>query len=202
MGDFSVWVFSVCFLGCLFLWGFWCAAKIAGKHKHFVLLLHLLLFQTSCLGLYCVCVLFIVKMFSRTAVRRLAPFVAAAQRSAPMAVRSFGSGGSNAAGGPGVKAIWAGFTGLFIFSAISISRSDGINFEAVKKDISDAIDADESKRNDGTSMGPTLVRLAWHAAGTYSATDKTGMVLFSAGSRVIWLILCVSLAQAVPTALT
>jgi hypothetical protein len=53
MGDFSVWVFSVCFLGCLFLWGFWCAAKIAGKHKHFVLLLHLLLFQTSCLGLLC-----------------------------------------------------------------------------------------------------------------------------------------------------
>jgi len=112
-------------------------------------------------------------MFSRTAIRRLAPVIAAAKRSAPIAVRSFGSSSANA-GGPGVKVVWAGFTGLFLFSAVAIARSDGINYDAVKKDISDAIDADEGKRNDGTSMGPTLVRLAWHAAGTYSAVDKTG----------------------------
>ena len=27
---------------------------------------------------------------------------------------------------------------------------------------------------DGTSIAPTLVRLAWHSSGTYSAFDKTG----------------------------
>lgn len=45
---------------------------------------------------------------------------------------------------------------------------------AIKKDLLDAIEADNAKRNDGTSIGPTLVRLAWHAAGTYSAADGTG----------------------------
>jgi cytochrome c peroxidase len=48
------------------------------------------------------------------------------------------------------------------------------NIDAVKQDIMDAIDADEEKREDGTSMGPTLVRLAWHCAGTYSSKDQTG----------------------------
>lgn len=44
----------------------------------------------------------------------------------------------------------------------------------VKEDIAAAITADEDRRNDGTSIGPTLVRLAWHASGTYSIFDKTG----------------------------
>jgi cytochrome c peroxidase len=44
----------------------------------------------------------------------------------------------------------------------------------VKEDIAAAITNDEDRRNDGTSIGPTLVRLAWHAAGTYSVFDKTG----------------------------
>lgn len=43
-----------------------------------------------------------------------------------------------------------------------------------KKDIIAAIDAEDEKRDDGTSIGPTLVRLAWHASGTYSVHDKTG----------------------------
>ena len=43
-----------------------------------------------------------------------------------------------------------------------------------KKDIIAAIDNYDEKRGDGTSIGPTLVRLAWHASGTYSAADRTG----------------------------
>ena len=43
-----------------------------------------------------------------------------------------------------------------------------------KKDIAEAIEAEDEKRGDGTSIGPTLVRLAWHASGTYSIHDKTG----------------------------
>jgi len=50
----------------------------------------------------------------------------------------------------------------------------GLNIAAIKQDIMDAIDADSENRGDGTSMGPTLVRLAWHASGTYSSQDKTG----------------------------
>lgn len=36
------------------------------------------------------------------------------------------------------------------------------------------IEADDAKRGDGTSIAPTLIRLAWHASGTYSIFDKTG----------------------------
>lgn len=50
----------------------------------------------------------------------------------------------------------------------------GPNNTAVKKDIISIIEQEEEKRGDGTSPGPTFVRLAWHASGTYSAADKTG----------------------------
>ena len=43
-----------------------------------------------------------------------------------------------------------------------------------KADIIAAIEAEDEKRDDGTSIGPTLIRLAWHASGTYSVHDKTG----------------------------
>lgn len=59
--------------------------------------------------------------------------------------------------------------------SLRVVSNDGVNYDAIRKDLSDAIDADEARRNDGTSIGPTLVRLAWHAAGTYSAKDKTGI---------------------------
>ena len=49
-----------------------------------------------------------------------------------------------------------------------------VDIKKLKSDLADLIDADSEKRNDGTSMGPTLVRLAWHASGTYSLKDKTG----------------------------
>ena len=52
--------------------------------------------------------------------------------------------------------------------------STPLDVKKFKSDVSAAIDADESKRGDGTSIGPTLVRLAWHASGTYSIFDKTG----------------------------
>jgi len=45
---------------------------------------------------------------------------------------------------------------------------------ATKTEIIAAIEKEDERRGDGTSLAPTLVRLAWHAAGTYSAKDKTG----------------------------
>jgi len=46
-----------------------------------------------------------------------------------------------------------------------------IDYDAVKKDIVDILD--DYDWDDG-SWGPVLVRLAWHASGTYSCDDKTG----------------------------
>mmetsp|Transcript_17668 Transcript_17668/g.57398 ORF Transcript_17668/g.57398 Transcript_17668/m.57398 type:complete len:302 (-) Transcript_17668:18-923(-) len=40
--------------------------------------------------------------------------------------------------------------------------------------IAKLIEDSEEKRDDGTSMGPTFVRLAWHASGTWCAKTKTG----------------------------
>ena len=40
--------------------------------------------------------------------------------------------------------------------------------------LADLIDKSEARRGDGTSLGPTMVRLAWHSAGTFCARTGTG----------------------------
>lgn len=52
--------------------------------------------------------------------------------------------------------------------------SSPLDLKKARADIISAIEAEDAKRGDGTSIGPTLVRLAWHASGTYSIHDKTG----------------------------
>lgn len=56
----------------------------------------------------------------------------------------------------------------------AVSCSDVSNVDVVKKDIMDLMEAEDERRADGTSIGGTLVRLAWHSSGTYSAKDHTG----------------------------
>ena len=48
------------------------------------------------------------------------------------------------------------------------------DYGALRKEIVSMLDAEEERREDGTSMAGTLIRLAWHCSGTYSAADKTG----------------------------
>eukprot|EP00630_Chrysocystis_fragilis_P007378 CAMPEP_0197401734 /NCGR_PEP_ID=MMETSP1165-20131217/18961_1 /TAXON_ID=284809 /ORGANISM="Chrysocystis fragilis, Strain CCMP3189" /LENGTH=444 /DNA_ID=CAMNT_0042927855 /DNA_START=35 /DNA_END=1367 /DNA_ORIENTATION=- len=43
-----------------------------------------------------------------------------------------------------------------------------------KAKIEALIEKTAEERGDGTSIGPTLVRLAWHSAGTYAKADKSG----------------------------
>ena len=50
----------------------------------------------------------------------------------------------------------------------------GVNLPVVKHDIVKVIEADLKKRNDGTSLIGTFVRLSWHCSGTYSQLDGTG----------------------------
>jgi catalase (peroxidase I) len=47
-----------------------------------------------------------------------------------------------------------------------------VDYEVVRKDITAALDSNP-KYDDG-SYGPVLVRLAWHAAGTYDVSNKSG----------------------------
>eukprot|EP00486_Rosalina_sp_Unknown_P011157 CAMPEP_0201577670 /NCGR_PEP_ID=MMETSP0190_2-20130828/24150_1 /ASSEMBLY_ACC=CAM_ASM_000263 /TAXON_ID=37353 /ORGANISM="Rosalina sp." /LENGTH=311 /DNA_ID=CAMNT_0048009939 /DNA_START=71 /DNA_END=1006 /DNA_ORIENTATION=- len=47
----------------------------------------------------------------------------------------------------------------------------GVDYDAVRKDISEIL---EDYDWDDSSWGPVLIRLAWHASGTYCAKDGTG----------------------------
>jgi catalase (peroxidase I) len=64
--------------------------------------------------------------------------------------------------------------GIVCFQPAQSASSKLLDTKKAKSDIVAAIEADDDKRSDGTSIGPTLVRLAWHASGTYSCFDKTG----------------------------
>jgi cytochrome c peroxidase len=54
------------------------------------------------------------------------------------------------------------------------ARPPPSDVQAAKKMIVDLLERDEEARGDGTSYKGTLVRLAWHASGTYCGSSKTG----------------------------
>lgn len=49
-----------------------------------------------------------------------------------------------------------------------------VDLKQVKDAIISLIEKDAEIRNDGTALYGTMIRLAWHAAGTYSCIDKNG----------------------------
>ena len=63
---------------------------------------------------------------------------------------------------------------LYVNNNIATADAAKVDVKKFKADLEKLIADDEEKRGDGTSIGPTLVRLAWHASGTYSAKDHTG----------------------------
>jgi len=115
-------------------------------------------------------------MFRQTA--RFASRVAASQQR-----RAFSSQNAQHSVAPKkVAAVVGGSILLWVAFKPSESQNAGffsgsaqpVDIKKVRTDIADAIEAEDAKRGDGTSIGPTLVRLAWHASGTYSIFDKTG----------------------------
>jgi catalase (peroxidase I) len=60
-------------------------------------------------------------------------------------------------------------TGLSIGSSLCLAPK--VNWDQVKNDIKAILDDDDY---DDGHIGPILIRLAWHASGTYDAKSKTG----------------------------
>lgn len=72
-----------------------------------------------------------------------------------------------------LAACTAGVISLAVLSSQE-AHNASIDYKKLREDILAAIEKEDEKRGDGTSIGPTLVRLAWHCSGTYSIFDKTG----------------------------
>ena len=65
----------------------------------------------------------------------------------------------------------SGAFALGLGSSVTYCLAPKVNWDQVKKDIKDILD--EAEYDDG-HIGPLLIRLAWHASGTYDAKSKTG----------------------------
>jgi len=64
--------------------------------------------------------------------------------------------------------------GVAVIVSSVADNAAAADFDAVRNDIVAAIEAEDGNREDGSSIQGTLVRLAWHACGTYDCQSKTG----------------------------
>ncbi|CAM9282939.1 unnamed protein product [Sphacelaria rigidula] len=98
----------------------------------------------------------------------------------PSGIRSINSGAHAAAValGKADRYYLLGASALLAGATFTQSRvhaaAPAVDYAAVEKDLVEMMEADDAKRDDGTSIAGTLVRLAWHASGTYSKVDGTG----------------------------
>ncbi|KAI8063469.1 heme peroxidase [Gongronella butleri] len=130
-------------------------------------------------------------MAFRLASARLTPrlgaragFTAAAGVSAyraPLAMRTMSSQAGAKKGGSGgvflalaLAGAGAGYyyhTSTHSLAPQKVAQDQSVNYEQVYKDIAEIL---EDNDYDDGSYGPVLVRLAWHASGTYDKDTKTG----------------------------
>jgi len=79
--------------------------------------------------------------------------------------------------GTSSKLLWKLLAGTVTVTAIVYLTSDKaeadthVDYDAVRKDIENIL---ESPEYDDGSYGPVLVRLAWHASGTFDKSSNTG----------------------------
>lgn len=57
------------------------------------------------------------------------------------------------------------------------AQQKSLDLAKIREAIVDVIETDQEKRGDGTSLYGTMIRLAWHCAGTYSAADQVRIYL-------------------------
>jgi cytochrome c peroxidase len=125
--------------------------------------------------------LWIEKIYRRKMLRVAARFARSAAVTLPRASRVsvFSTGATNAPLSGRVAALSAGlaFSGVAFGSVLLLQtpvQAAEVDLPAVKSAIVKLIESDDEKRGDGTSIGGTFVRLAWHCAGTFSGADNSG----------------------------
>jgi cytochrome c peroxidase len=63
-------------------------------------------------------------------------------------------------------------TGISLYSMTQdVYAKEAVDLAKVRASIVDIYEKDAEKRDDGTSLAGTFIRLAWHACGTYDAKD-------------------------------
>tara|TARA_R110002050_G_scaffold210707_1_gene346689 strand:- start:503 stop:877 length:375 start_codon:yes stop_codon:yes gene_type:complete len=65
----------------------------------------------------------------------------------------------------------AGATSAFLYHRDSADAAEAVDWKEVRKDVVNLL---ENESYDDGSYGPLLVRLAWHASGTYDVFSKSG----------------------------
>jgi cytochrome c peroxidase len=56
----------------------------------------------------------------------------------------------------------------------SVHAKEAVDLAKVREAITEVIESDMEKRDDGTSLYGTLIRLSWHCSGTFNKQDGTG----------------------------
>ncbi|TMW56556.1 hypothetical protein Poli38472_006566 [Pythium oligandrum] len=104
-------------------------------------------------------------MFRRAALRAMK------QASAASATRTFASAGAKQtktkSGAVALAVAGVATVGAFAIADVAQAREKHVDIDQIKKEIVEIFDGNNY-------MGPTLVRLAWHSAGTYSKKDGSG----------------------------
>lgn len=116
------------------------------------------------------------RLLSRAALlhaRRTAPRLRPSQAASATA-RLVSTGAAAPAATPATRSLAPALlaaTGLLATSAYAAAADD---YSPTKEDIAKASDAINELLDDDDDLGPTLVRLAWHASGTYDKISDTG----------------------------
>eukprot|EP00980_Cylindrotheca_fusiformis_P016249 scaffold4829_cov129-Cylindrotheca_fusiformis.AAC.9 len=68
----------------------------------------------------------------------------------------------------------AAVAGVSLYTIQDAHAKEAVDIDKVRASIVDLVESDAEKRNDGTSLAGTFIRLAWHCSGTYDKKDGSG----------------------------
>jgi cytochrome c peroxidase len=70
--------------------------------------------------------------------------------------------------------LYASVQEVYAKEKTTTTNSTLVDLNKVRESIHKVVETDAEKRGDGTSLAGTFIRLAWHACGTYQASDNSG----------------------------
>lgn len=68
----------------------------------------------------------------------------------------------------------AAVASVSLYSMQDAHAKEAVDLDKVRASIVELIENDSEKRDDGTSLAGTFIRLAWHSCGTYQKSDNSG----------------------------